>query len=152
MGWWARYLATFEDNLRHGAGDGVQSALTGKSVSEVTRQRRGEERKPLNKDALRAYILEKQAEFDAKTSAERARGNKNLPERTIGETYIDGVPIVIKFNERGELGRIDVYYGGPNPNPLSAPDEDCHGHIVIRAGKVTSWLEPGPRPTRNKLI
>lgn len=148
MGWWARYLATFEDNLRHGAGDGVQSALTGKSVSEVARQRRGERHTAAS---VEAFLRQERPKYEAKVAKERARGNKNYPEVILEGAMFDGVPAVARFNENGQRGKVEIFYGGGGNSPLEAPSDDYHGHIVIVNDAIVSWLEPGPEAQRNRL-
>lgn len=79
----------------------------------------------------------------------RAQGNEMADRYVdIGELKLGNHNATLRFNQWGEEGRIDVFYGGDGENPLK---NNNHGHIVIKDTVIVAWFLPGLSGSRKQF-
>lgn len=87
---------------------------------------------------LNKIVAEHQHEADLDVMAQREAGHKIPRAEMWAWSFFDGKQALIRFQEGGERGRMDIFYGGQGE-----PDGDLHGHVITRSGKVVFWALPG---------
>lgn len=98
---------------------------------------------------LQRFLAAKQREWDLAIDKARREGI-NHPRAVMSSTgWFDGQRAIVRFQMGAEPGRMDVFYGGTDNNPL---DNDDHGHIVAKNGLIISWELPGPKGRRKRVI
>lgn len=101
----------------------------------------------INEAALQDYLEEEQGRLNARTANQRRQGHNIRLTPEVRHEWIGNVRVLCKLYENGDPTRLDIYYGGDG-----RPDGTGHGHIIVKKGRVISWLLPGPKNQRQKLI
>lgn len=147
-------MGLFGDALR-----GFLDGLSGDIGGQQRKQREAEARQQvlhglgqlaISEADLQAYMVTKLRQYNDVVAAERARGNGAYPEVEMTDGWLSQCRAVTRFNMNGQLGRVEIFYGGSSNNPLYNED---HGHIVMLdyGATMVSWEEPGPKGQRNRL-
>ena len=115
--------------------------LSGKTPAQVMqeeRARRRQEQTVISLATLQAFLAQEQARYNEIVRAQRAQGSTGYPNVELEVSQLGGQLAVTRYNINGDTRRIDIFYGGAGANPLTAPDHDYHGHIVIVGNDITS--------------
>lgn len=83
---------------------------------------------------LHAYITQKLRETAVSMKSRRANGENVRIETLVFFHDFGNYKALIKMFENGDAHRVDVFYGGPG-----VPDNDPHGHIVLRDMQAVFW-------------
>jgi hypothetical protein len=112
------------------------------------RDRKGQEQLLAQKVMLAAN-LEDQRQQGLAWVAKRLAEGQEVKIETIYRTctILGEFDAMLRFHQGGEIGRIDVFYGG-----VGGPLGMGHGHIVIKNGNMVTWLAHGADGERRLKI
>lgn len=83
---------------------------------------------------LQQFVAEKRRAHEEHIMRERAKGHNvpRVPE--FRGAIFDGQRAIVRYGMNGEIGRMDIFYGGCTPDPMDK--KNGHGHIIVRHGSV----------------
>lgn len=102
----------------------------------------------LQAERILAALKGRQSELDYKAKQARAQGQQHRVSPYVVADELSGMPVIIQFYGNNDPTKMDVFYGGDN----GVPNGPNHGHITIRKGVIDSWLLPGPKGGRERIV